>query len=146
MADNASRFFHLNDEAFLTLFNSQYPQSQPWRLFQLHPKIIHPRSPRCRPRHRPSPMASFLHAPKRPLPNRVSGKPSAMRSTWILPYRTLPTPSLSSKSLPGDFAQEKSTLRGDAFTAEQWRVPYGALAKRSWEWGPRTHGTHYKAN
>jgi hypothetical protein len=121
MADNASRYFHLNDEAFLTLFNSQYPQSQPWRLFQLHPKIVS--STISALQTKTSPMALFLHAPNRPLPTGVSGKPSAMRSTWILPYKTLPTPSLSSKSLPGDFAQEKSTLRGDAFAAEQWRVP-----------------------
>jgi hypothetical protein len=139
-----SRFFHLDDEASLTLFNSHYPQSQPWRLYPLHQRTVS--STISALQIKTSPMALFLHAPKKPSHIGTNGRPSATNSTWILPFKTLKTPSLSSKSLPGDFELARSTPRDGVFVAEQWRVPYGALARRSREWGPRTHATLSKAN
>jgi hypothetical protein len=63
MADDASRL-HLRDRDFLTHFNSTYPQTQLWRLYQIHPKTIS--SAISALRTKTSPMASFLRKPRKP--------------------------------------------------------------------------------
>ena len=40
MADDASRLFHLSDKQFLSYFNYNYPQKQPFKLVTLPPAIV----------------------------------------------------------------------------------------------------------
>ncbi len=137
MADDASRLLHLTDHDFLAYFNQVYPQPQPWRLYNLDPTIIS--SAISALRHKKSPRESFLRAPAKPLLTGTRGPPFVPKYTSILPYKGSKIPSPTSKSLPGASDTAFSTPPNDKFAAVQWRMPYATLAKRSPQWGPRTH-------
>lgn len=144
MADEASRLFHLDDRAFLTHFNLHHPQTQPWRLYRLNPNTrlsgisaLHTKM---------STTASFLQTPKPPLPTGRTGTRSVKPYGWILPYKTSPTQSPSSKSSP-TVIDTVTLTRADAPSAvAPLKVPYEALVKRSRVWGPRTRVTPSKGN
>jgi hypothetical protein len=145
MADDASRLFHLNDHDFLTYFNRHHPQTQPWRLYRLLPNARS--SGISAMRMKRSALASFLRKPKPPLPTGPTGKHFVRPYTWILPYKTSPTPSPTSKSSPIATATAKSTPANDLFVAAPLKVlPYAALAKRSRVWGPRIPASPSRAN
>lgn len=144
MADDASRLFHLSDDAFLTYFNSTYPQALPWHLY--HPSLPMLSSAICALRKQMSPRESFLHEPLPPLPTGLSGPISAPPSKWILPSVRSRIPYRISKSLPTDTATASSTPAAVLSAHAPWKVPYAALAKRLRVWGPRTHGSTPRAN
>jgi hypothetical protein len=60
--------------------------------------------------------------------------------TWIRPFATsrLPSPTSKSSRIASDLA---SSTPADALSVgAPWKVPYGALVRRSRLWGPRTRG------
>jgi hypothetical protein len=138
MADDASRFCHLSDTEFLVYFNSTYPQKLPWALWTPSSEFLS--SVTSALRRRQSPTASFLRAPPQPLVTGTSGKTFASNSPWILPLKNSKTLSLSSKSLPTDSAPAPSTNPSALSDLARWKMPYEVLAKRTPQWGPRTHG------
>jgi hypothetical protein len=136
LADDASRLAHLDDQQFLTYFNSTYPQPSPWHLCSLPPEMI---SCGISALHsRMSPTASFLHAPPPPHPNGPYGNPTATTLVSLRPFKTSTIRSPISKCLPIATATDSSTQLAALSEAAQWRVPYARLAKRSRVWGPRT--------
>jgi hypothetical protein len=96
MADDASRLFHLTNPAFLSYFNSTYPQPQSWHLWTPTPQILSAMTSALR--KQTSKPASFLLAPAPPIISGISGSPSATKSEWILPYKLSKIPFHSSKS------------------------------------------------
>jgi len=136
MADDASRLQHLSDVDFLTHFNSTYPQPQSWRLWTPPPQIIS--SVISALHRRPSKPASFLLAPRRPMPTGCSGTPSALLwpSTPYLPISK--SQLLSSKSSPIATELAKSHPVVTRSDLERSRMSYGALAKRSLDWAKVT--------
>ena len=143
LADDASRFTHLSDAAFLSYFNSTYPQAHPWHLY--HPRRPMLSSATCALRNKMSPMESFLHDPPPPLHSGLSGTPSAPPSMSLLPFKASPTPSHTFRSLPCDTATAASAPVDALSVAAPWKVPYVALAKRLPVWGPRTPDLLHKA-
>lgn len=142
LADDASRLAYLNDYQFLTYFNATYPQPSPWHLCHLPPEMI---SCGISALHsRMSPTESFLLAPLPPRPNGLSGKTTAPTLVSLRPFTTSKIRSPTCKSLPIDTDTGSSILPAGLSAAEQWRVPYGALAKRWRVWGPRTLDSHRK--
>jgi len=136
MADAASRLFHLDDREFLTFFNSTFPQTIPWRLCTLPPKLIsagisalHMQT--CSPE-------SFLPRLKPLRPSGPCGPTSATPYPSTLPFKTLPIRSLSSKSSLTATAEALSTPAADPSAVAPLKVPYVALGKRLRLWGPRT--------
>jgi hypothetical protein len=144
MADAASRMFHLNDPDLLTYFNQRFPQTQPWRLYRLHPSMRSIGISALR--NKKFAMESWLQVPKPPLRIGRTGRLSATTYESILPYKTSKTPSPSSKSLPTASDTASSTPPSAPSAAAPWKVPYAALAKRSPVWGPRTHASPPKAS
>ena len=136
LADAASRLWHLSDLAFLSHFNTHYPQDQPWHLYR-HPRSM-TSSGISALRTRMSPLASFLRAPRPLQPTGASGKPSATPSISLLPYKASLTRSPTSRSLRFATETESSIPLGAMSAAAPWKVPFAALAKRSRVWGPRT--------
>ena len=136
MADDASRLQHLSNAAFLTHFNSVYPQSTPWRLWTPTQSM---RSALTSALHRKqSATASFLQEPRPPHLHGRSGRPSAI--CWpSTPYSAASkTPSRSSKSLPTDTEPAALPPASGKSDLERWKISYGTLAKRSLVWGPKT--------
>ena len=138
MADDASRLLHLSDLQFLTYFNYHYPQHQSWQMWTPTPSMLSTMITALRrKRSRPE---SFLLAPAPPIPIGTSGPLSASLS--------LSTPCSPASSIPLSFS--KSSLNAIApvklppaanlCDLEQWKMPYGALAKRSRVWGPSIRG------
>jgi hypothetical protein len=143
MADDASRLTDLTATELLTHFNSTYPQPSPWALWTPTQQFL---SAVIMALHRrTSPPESFLLAPQPPLAIGKPGAPSAPDSAWILPYKSMKTQYLSSKSLSTDTAMASSPPAAKASDLEQWRMPYAALAKRLRQWGPKTHGSTLSA-
>ena len=144
LADDASRLSHLSDVAFLSHFNVTYPQAQPWLLYHLPSGTLS--SAISALRNKMSPQASFLHPPAPPQAIGTSGSPSAPPWTSILPFARSKTPSHSSKFSLSATASDTSTPRDVLSVVAPWKVPYGVLARRSRQWGPKIHDSHSKAN
>jgi hypothetical protein len=136
LADDASRLAYLDDQQFLTYFNSTYPQPTPWHLCNLPPEMISCGISALR--SRMSPTASFLLEPPPPRPNGHSGNPTAKNLVSLRPFKTSPIQSHISKFLHTDIVTESSTQLAALSEAAPWRVPYAPLAKRWRVWGPRT--------
>jgi hypothetical protein len=136
MADDASRLNHLSNIEFLTYFNSTYPQRPSWALWT-------PTQPFCSAvtsalRKQTSPLASFLLEPTLPRDIGEPGAHSAPPLDWILPYKSAKIPSLSSKFLCDDTDTASSPPVASRSALAPWKMPYGVLAKRLPQWGPRT--------
>jgi len=144
MADAASRLCSLSDADFLTEFNALFPQRLPWHLFRPSPALISTGISALRMQTCTS--ESFLLPPTPPRRTGSSGLTTVPPYRSTLLYKTLPTPSLSSKSLPTASGTASSTLAAAPSAAAPLRVPYAALAKRSRVWGPRTHVSPHRAN
>jgi hypothetical protein len=144
MADAASRLCLLSDAQFLTKFNSLFPQALPWQLYHLSPALIS--SGISALRMRMSNLASFLLTPTPPRRTGASGRSTVPPYRSTLLFKTPPTPSLSSKSLPTASATAPLTPAGAPSAAAPLRVPYAALDKRLRVWGPRTHVSRPRAN
>ena len=143
LADDASRLSHLSDSAFLSHFNATYPQKRPWLLY--HPSSEMLSSTISALRNKMSSPALFLHPPAPLQAIGTSGPPSARPSASILHFARSPTPSRTSKSSQSAIDMATSTPHGVLSVVAPWKVPYGVLARRSPQWGPRTHDSRPKA-
>jgi hypothetical protein len=143
LADDASRLSHLSDSAFLSHFNVTYPQKQPWLLYHLPSATLS--SAISALRNKMSPLASFLLPPAPLQAIGPSGQPSARPSGSILPFARSRTLSPTSKCLPFDTGADTSTPQDVLSVVAPWKVPYGVLARRSRQWGPRIHVSRPKA-
>ena len=144
MADAASRLCSLSDTDFLTRFNALFPQALPWHLFRPSPALISAGISALRTQTCTS--VSFLLPPTPPRRTGTSGPTTVPPYRSTLLFKTLPTPSLSSKSSPTASATESSTLAAVPSAAAPLKVPYAALAKRSRVWGPRTLVSPHRAS
>ena len=137
MADDASRLWHLPDDALLTHFNRVYPQVLPWQLFPL-PSSTTSALIGALFRKQRGP-ASRLGA-TRPLPAPGRSGPPSVTPLAPTPTACLRTPSPSSKSSPSDFAPVLCPPAVGASSLAQWRTPFAVSARRTPLWGPRTLG------
>ena len=136
MADDASRLWTLSDAAFLAHFNSTFPQTQPWQLFQPSRKTV---SSAISALHTSMSNKALWLPPPPPLhPIGPSGPISVTRFPSLRPLVTSPTPSPSCRSLPSDTGAASLIPAADLSAAAPWKVPYAALDKRSRLWGPKT--------
>jgi hypothetical protein len=137
MADDASRLTHLSDIDFLTHFYSTYPQTDSWALWTPTQNFLSAVTSALR--RQTSLPESFLHEPPPPTAIGAHGSPIAASSDWILPFKSMPIPSQSSKS--SSTATAKALLPPAVVKSdlEPWRMPYAALARRLRQWGPKTH-------
>ena len=136
MADDASRLWHLSDTELLSHFNTQYPQSVPWRLCQVRSAmrsavISSLQSKRAS-------LEVTLPELKRGTLRGKSGSSSATSTTWTSSWRTSPTKSQSFKCLPYD--TETDVLRPVTTRAEleRWRTWRARLGVRFNTWAPTT--------
>jgi len=143
LADDASRLSHLSDALFLSHFNVTYPQTQPWLLYRLSPAILS--SAISALRNKMSPPASFLRPPAPLQVTGSCGPPSARPLASILPFARSRTLSHTSKFLHSGTGADTSTPQDVLSVVAPWKVPYGALARRSRQWGPRTHDSRPRA-
>jgi hypothetical protein len=137
IADDTSRLFELNNIAFLTHFNTTYPQHTSFQLYQPRPEMVSAViSALQQKRSKPE---SLLAEQKPPIPRGPNGNVSHL--TWAsIPYSK---PSKiryqSYKSSPYEFEKEALQSKDMPSALEQLKITYGSLAKRSLEWGPKTH-------
>ena len=137
MADDASRLHELSDADFLSHFAAAYPQSEPWLLWTPSPAILSAVTSSLR--RMPSEPASLLNAPPPPMPTGTSGRSFATPLPLIPSCPPSPTPLPSSKSSPSATVLVPLPPVVDRYGLEPWKMPYGALGKRSPVWGPPTH-------
>ena len=143
MSDDASRLHHLSDAALLTHFESHYPQPSSWKLWTPSPAMLS--SVTMALRRQPCEPALLLHEPAVAIATGTAGAPFV--TNWpSIPYcLTSRTPSLSSKSLHNAIAPAPSLSNANLSAPVQWRMPYGALRKRSRVWVNPTRGSLRKA-
>lgn len=144
MADDASRLWHLSDDALLTHFNSTYPQDKRWKLLTLRPEMLSALTTAllCK-RSEP---ASFLPGPDTVIPPGFDGSSIVNNSVSTPCYQMWPIQSSSSKSLPS--VTDPAQLHPVANLPElaRWKQPFARLARRWPVWGPPTPVTPHKAN
>ena len=138
MADDASRLFHLSDTAFLSHFNSTYPQKAGWQLcpapaawlssvtFELYPKTS--RRGCARPAAKPPP------------PPGPSGVVSAPNCALIRASPNMMIRSPSSCSSHANIAPESWPQTKSPCGLEPPKTPSVLWARRSPAWGPSTPG------
>ena len=144
MADDASRLQHLTDSAFLSHFNSQYPQHKPWQLLQPPPEstsklISNLLSPS---RAKPTPLATATHKP----PPSATGSSSATSSLSPAPSvsswatRNLGSATSSCTESATDATAAKTTLS----QLVQYLKPLRPSARGYKTWVNRIHATTYE--
>ena len=136
MADDASRRWDLSDDALLTHFNSNFPQTRSWQLRHLTPAanaILTGALSRRR-----ATLASLVNVTPPPPPPGPCGRPSV--PAWASsPSGTCPpTPFLFSSSLPSDIAREPLPPDVDLSGLVRWKTPYERWARLTPGWGPQT--------
>lgn len=144
-ADDASRLQHLSHTQFLTHFNMHYPQARSWHLWKV------PRALRSAVigilRNKPYDSASYLREPPQPIEVGQRGLPSV--TNWpSIPFSPMSNPQIESSSFKSSFIasdQERLHQVGNQSEPAQLKMPYGRLAKRSLQWGPRIPDSHYRA-
>ena len=135
MADDASRLWHLSDDALLTHFTDSYPQALPWELRYLHPAT---NSALIGSLFRKRPSSAYaINAAGPPMPPGNCGRHSVAASPSTSPIFP-PTPSLSSKSLHSDSATAPSVPAVAGSDLERWKTPYAVWRRRTPAWGPLT--------
>jgi hypothetical protein len=138
MADDASRLWQLSNDDLLTHFNTTYPQQhRSWQLY--HPRSKMSSAVICALHRKRSQPALFLEEPTQPTIIGATGQNSVQRSKWIHTSKTSKTLSRSSKFTFNDTESEQSRPVANLYGLEQWRTRYVPLARRSRNWGPRTH-------
>ena len=136
MADDASRLWHLTDAEFLSHFEQNYPQDQPWQLCSLRPAMNSALISALR-RQRAAPQ-SYLNVPTPATGPGLSGKTFAWSAPLTPCCSPSPTPSISSWSSPSATEMAASPKMASPFALGQWTTPYVPSARRWPAWGPRT--------
>ena len=134
MADDASRLFHLSDTDFLTYFNTKYPQPVPYKLVTLSWPMNSSVTSALR---RRTSNAVSLQA-ELPLPTPTGQNGTSLQLNWAsVPYsKPSKTKYPSFKSSSDAFALEELQPARIKSSLEQLKSTYGALRKRSKQWGP----------
>ena len=135
MADDASRLWHLSDNALLAHFDSTFPQALPWTICHLRPKM-HSALTMALLCKRSMPV-SFLPGPSlEPLPG-FSGL-TTVRSTALTQHSPIwPTPYPSSKCLPSAIGPGTSPPIKNLSELVPWKRHSAPSDRRSPAWGPR---------
>lgn len=135
MADDTSRLWHLDDSQLLAHFNSNYPQTQSWRLVHLR-------------REMSSALVSALRG-QRPVPASYLGARAPRTATGAHGKSSLPLTKestlTSSPIAPGSgflFSKYSLRLSGQATSrqavdlsgVDKWRTTFGRSARRSPWW------------
>ena len=136
MADDASRLWHLSDQALLTHFNRFYPQTASWQLCHLPPDLTRAVTGALS-RRRYVPASLRTAAPPRTPPG-ASGRPFAIASATTPDCLQSRIPSLFSNSLPTAIERASLPPAASLSALARWRTPYERWARRSPGWGPLT--------
>jgi hypothetical protein len=138
MADDASRLWHLSDNALLAHFELHYPQTQPWQLCQLRPEMLSSLTLALH-KKRPDPQ-KYLVAPLPKTTHGLCGETFAW-NTMSTPYwKRSPIPSRTFKSSDSDIVMEDLPKMATPSKLAQWKTPCVRSARRWPAWGPRTIG------
>ena len=135
MADDASRRWDLSSDAFLTHFNSTFPQALPWRVHHLRSSTHSDLISALFRRRRGS--VSLDSAPILATRLGLSGQLSATASVWT-PATSRPIPSPSSKSLSNACALGPSPPAVTLSGLVPWKTLSGAWARHTPPWGSWT--------
>ena len=135
MADDASRMWHLSDQALLTHFNSRYPQASQWQLLPLAPSV---NSALTGALFRKQPAHAFLNNVSLPgTPHGSNGRPSATVYRWTRSTSlTMPSPSCKSSLSVCD--QAPTPPAASPYDLVRWRTPSALWGRLTPGWGPRT--------
>jgi hypothetical protein len=136
MADDCSRLWELSDEDLLTHFRTHYPQSEPWQLCPLRPKMHSSLISALR-KQRPEP-ESLLTTAIGAIKPGTFGPVSAAPSAWTPPSVKSPIQSTSSKSLPPVSAMDASPPVVSPWDMLPLLPRFATWARRFPTWGPRT--------
>jgi hypothetical protein len=136
MADDASRLWHLSDDALLSHFNSTYPQNTSWQLSHPRPNMLSALTTAllCK-RSEPG---LFLLEPSLGMPIGFDGFPIVQKWNSTLRFVTNLMPSPSSRSLPIATVRANLPPAIDLSGLVQWKRPSAPLARRWPAWGPKT--------
>lgn len=138
MADDASRLFHLSNQAFLSHFNSKYPQEHSYKLVTLTSQMIS--SVTSALLMKTSNVESLLAVPPPPTHTGRTG-PTTPLSWASIPFSTpSKTKFLSYKSFSDEFAQENLQPSNVRSSLDWLKTTYGRLPRRTLQWGPQTLG------
>ena len=137
MADDASRLFELSNPAFVSYFNSKFPQSRPYRLVQ--PTLQMSSAVISALRKKTCSVASLLVAPRPPVDIGPSG--SSTQLSWAsTPYsKPSKTKYQCFKSSSTEFDMEHFQPAAIKSSLGQLKSTYGQLRRRTSPWGPQTH-------
>ena len=138
MSDDASRLFELSDPDILTHFNTQYPQTNSWRIAHPTSEMLSSVTSALR-RKRVDP-ASFLRAPI-PTTKLGSSGPSSVATSTLTPGSLMwGTRYCSYKSLGSGTVPDTSHPVRDLSSLAQWKEPCVQWGRLSPAWGPLTLG------
>jgi hypothetical protein len=133
MADCASRLIDLPFDAFLTHFNSLYPQPLPW--IGCHPRqeMISLVTSASKKRLNPE---LYPPAPTKPPIYGNCGWTSALQTTSTHGSTTMQIRCHTSRSLGNDTEKDVSSPATNPFELAQWLTPCEWLDKHTEHWGP----------
>jgi hypothetical protein len=139
MADDASRLWHLTDDALLAHFNLLYPQTVPWTLSHPRPEMLSAliSALLCK----RSDLASFLPGPTHETPIGFDGSHIVNPLASILSSPTHQIRFNSSKSLPSVTDLDNFPPPRSLSNLAPWKQRSAPLARRWPAWGPLTHGS-----
>jgi hypothetical protein len=145
MADDASRRFDLSDSQLLSLFNSRYPQTEPWQLRPLSDAMNLKLTSALQQRRPIWPSVKVV-----PLPLPLSG--AKLGPPFASPWATTPTSptstirSLSSACLASASAMGAPVGAVDRSGLAQFLTTSYQSQRGSPHWGPRTPASIYRAS
>ena len=137
IADALSRDFHLNWSDLITSLSSHLPQSGSYQVWTPSQHIISAVTSALL--RKQSARESLLVEPPAPRPVGTSG--SSSRLVWASTPTSKPSKTRypSYKSLPNEFVLENLQPKAIQSGLDRLKITYGSLARRSHQWGPRTH-------
>ena len=137
MADDASRLWHLSDDALLAHFASIYPQDKPWTICHLRPEMHSALTMALQCKRLPPVL--FLPAQNlAPLPG-FAGPITVPNIPLTLSSPRWPTLFPSSKCLPNVIDPAPLPPIKHLSNLVQWKRPSAPSARRWPAWGPLTH-------
>lgn len=142
-ADDASRLQSLSDDAFLSHFNTIFPQTPSWRMWTPSRAMSSSLIGALRKKRLPS--VSLQTEPRPPIHTGTSGQSFAASWPSTHLFKTSKTQWTSSKSSYTSTEPAVSHRKESLSAAAPLRMPYAVLAKRSLQWGPKTHDIQPKA-
>jgi len=138
MADDASRLWHLTDDAFLSHFETTYPQRRSWKLCRLRPAVTS--SLICALSRKRSPPELYLGDQKGTRKSGPSGPASRPPSVSTPSCSRSPIPFPSCKSLPVELETVVSPSTASRYAHVLLKGICGPLARRSPGWATSTPG------